>query len=451
MNDYILKILPADLNFLVYTGLLILFAQIAGKISNHFRAPRLIGYLTIGIITGPYVLNIFSNKLINEQLSLIIKISLSIIAFSIGGALRNEKIKPLLKNIMTVTLSQAMAAFISVLIFSLLLLPEIWDYSFLKIILPCAMIFAAVSVPTDPATVMSIVHELKSRGPLTTILLGVVAIDDAIAIIIYGFVITFARSFAVAGQFSIGMAFFEPLIHCAGALVIGLAVAVLMIQIIKHMGSRDVLLGLMIGAIILTTGLAETFNVSPLLSSMLLSYIIINFTEHERANEIYEVIENIEEPIFGIFFLLAGAHLNIQLAFQSILVTFIILISRYGGKIAGSYAGMATADPEKKYIKKYLGLSLLPSAGVAIALIFDAAPVMSYADTDLPVIMISAVIGCTLINEIISPFLVRHSLLKSCEARIIRKASLKQPGKNMGRAGNIISHHIKEDMNNKND
>jgi|GEM_PF-457361 len=448
MNGEILKILPANLHFLVYTGLIILFGQIAGKISNHFRAPRLIGYLTIGIITGPYVLNIFSNRLINEQLSLLVEISLSIIAFSIGGALRNDNIKPLLKSIMTVTIIQAMTAFLFVLFFSLILLPEIWDYSFLKIILPCAMIFAAVSVPTDPATVMSIVHELKSKGPLTTILLGVVAIDDAIAIIIYGFVISFARSFAVTGEFSMTMAFIKPIIHCATALFIGLAVAVLMIQIIKYMGSRDVLLGLMIGAIMLTAGLADTFNVSPLLSSMLLSYIMVNFTDHERSNEIYEVIENIEEPIFGIFFLLAGAHLNIQLAFHSIIVTLIILISRYGGKITGSYIGIINKDTDKKYIKKYLGMSLLPSAGVAIALIFDAAPVMYYADKDLPVMMISSVIGCTLINEIISPFLVRHSLIKCGEACIIKKASLKQPGKHRGRAGNIISHHVKEDMNN---
>jgi Kef-type K+ transport system membrane component KefB len=437
---------PQHFNILVYSGLLFLLSQAAGRLAVWLGAPRLIGYLMSGILFGPSVLKLFSKALIHGQLGLITDIALAIIAFSIGGALQLEPLKSMKKSVVWITILQAFGAFFVVFILVLIFLPMLFPLSdvtgFQTTYLPFALVLGAVSVATAPSAILSLVHELKAKGPFTTTLLGVVALDDAVAIMVYGYVIVWVKAL-MGGQSSNGSIILAaPLISIAFSVGIGLIVGFVLIRIIKYAGPRDILLGFVLGAILLTGGLAASFGVSSLLATMVLGFMIGNFAAHDRASEALDVVEKIEEPIFGIFFLLAGAHLNLDVGFLALGIALIVLGGRFMGKFLGSNFGARLGGAPLE-VRKYLGLALLPSAGVAIGLVLDAKVFIDTVSPMLGAVIVSTVLGNTLINEIITPFLVRFAMIKAGETNIV-KARFHPPLTLHGRMGSIIAHRKKK-------
>jgi Kef-type K+ transport system membrane component KefB len=433
---------PQHFNILVYSGLLFLLSQAAGSIAVWLGAPRLIGYLISGVLFGPSVLKLFSETLIHGQLGLITDIALAIIAFSIGGALQLEPLKSMKKSVVWITILQAFGAFAVVFILVITFLPMLIPLSdvtgFQNTYLPFALVLGAASVATAPAAILSLVHELKAKGPFTTTLLGVVALDDAVAIMVYGYVIVWVKALMGGQSSSWSITLAAPLASIAFSVVIGLVVGFVLIRIIKYAGPRDVMLGFILGAILLTGGLATSFGVSSLLATMVLGFIIGNFAEQKRASEALEVVEKIEEPIFGIFFLLAGAHLNLGVGFLALGIALIVLGGRFTGKLLGSKFGARLGGAPLE-VRKYLGLALLPSAGVAIGLVLDAKVFIDTVSPKLGAVIVSAVLGKTLINEIITPFLVRFAMIKAGETDI-GKARFRPPITLHGRMGSIVGH-----------
>ncbi|NGX56633.1 MAG: hypothetical protein K1060chlam5_00876 [Candidatus Anoxychlamydiales bacterium] len=408
------------LNFLAYAGLLFLISQAFGRIANYFKSPHIIGYLLSGILFGPYVLNLFSKELIYNDLAIITDITLSIIAFSIGGSLKIKILKKYDKSILFITIFQAIGAFLFVFIFSMIFLPFITNTNeanngFIKTFLPISLILGSVSIATAPAAILSILHEYKAKkGSFSNVLLGIVSLDDVIALIFYSFTLVIAKNLVKGESFAFSSAFISPLLTILFSLFLGILVGFLIKLIIKFFKPKDMLLGIVLGSILLTGGIALSFNISPLLSNMVLGFFVQTFISHDKANEAFDVIESIEEPIFGLFFLIAGAFLNISFVFKASILTLIILSFRFLGKYSGSYYG-AYLSNSKKSIKKYIGLSLFPSAGIAIGLILEAEIIFSPIIPFLSALMVNAVIGQILINELISPYFVRYSLKKAKE------------------------------------
>ena len=430
-------------NILVYTGLLLLISQVMGRLSNFFGAPRIIGYLLAGIIFGPSFLSLFSEHVVGTQLSLLTEISLVIISFSIGGALTVDKLKEVKSSIFWITILQAMGALVVVAVLMAFLMPLVLPtyngLDYWKVYFPCALILGAIAVPTAPAAILSLVHELKAKGRFTTIVLSVVALDDALAIIIYGFVIVWAKSLIIGGHTSWSSALVAPLLTIFISIGIGLSVALLVKMIIRFISPRDVMLGIILGAILLTGGLARSLGVSSLLASMVLGFIIINYVRHDRACEAHDVIEKIEEPIFGIFFLLAGAHIDISLGMKALSITLILIFGRFIGKFIGSFLGASVAG-SSPVVKKNLGFALLPSAGVTIGLILDATPVLGQISPALGELLVSAVVGKTLINELITPFFVRYALVNAKDVQVKEELKFTQPMALSGRKGTVVRH-----------
>jgi Kef-type K+ transport system membrane component KefB len=255
---------------------------------------------------------------------------------------------------------------------------------------------------------------------------------------VYGYVIVWAKALMGGQSSSWPMTLAAPLISIAFSVVMGFVIGFVLIGIIKYAGPRDVLLGFILGSILLTGGLAASFGVSSLLATMVLGFIIGNFAEHKRASEALDVVEKIEEPIFGIFFLLAGAHLSLDVGFLALGVALIVLVGRFIGKFLGSKFGARLGGASLE-VRKYLGFALLPSAGVAIGLVLDAKNVIDTVSPMLGALIVSAVLGKTLINEVITPFLVRFALIKAGETDI-DKARFHPPITLHGRLGSIISH-----------
>jgi len=413
--------MPTELHFLVYVGLLFLLSGASGRIANFFKSPHIVGYLLAGIIFGPSLFNLFDKKLINEDLSIITDITLSIIAFSIGGSLRLSILKKFKKSVLWITILQAVGAFIIVFLAAAIFMPLIVSTKesqngFERTFLPIALTLGAIFLATAPAPILSILHEYKAKksGSFTNILLGIITIDDAIALIFYSFAMVVSRNLIAGDKLDMTIALFEPLTSISFAVILGLLVGIFLKLILKFFKPRDILLGIIIGAVLLTGGVAITIGISPLLANMVLGIFVANFIAHERADEAFNVVDSIEEPIFGLFLLLAGAQLDIRLFSKAVLLTFILLISRFIGKYFGSYLGseISKAAPP---IKKYLGLSLLPTAGITIGLVLEADFIFSKTIPFLSDLMVNAVIGTTLINELVSPYFVRFSLKKAKE------------------------------------
>lgn len=433
---------PLHVDILVHFGLLFLVSQAAGRMANWLGAPRIIGYMMAGILFGPSGFRLFSEALIKDQLGLITDIALSIIAFSIGGALQLHVLKNLKKSIAWVTILQALGAFVFVFILVIAFLPILVPLpdsaGFKNTYLAAALILAAVSVATAPAAILSLVHELKAKGRFTSVLLGVVALDDAVTIVIYGYVIVWIKALMGGELPGWSNALISPFISTGFSAVIGVIVGLLLIRVIKYFGPKDVLLGFILGAILLTSGLSKSFGVSPLLATMVLGFIIENFSAHERASEAHDVIESIEEPIFGIFFFLAGTHLSLDFGFSALGIALIVMGGRFLGKLVGSKLGARLSDAPPT-VRKYMGLALLPSAGVALGLVLDAKGLLDAVSPLLGGLIVSAVVTKTLLNEILTPFLVRFALIKAEETDVV-KARFRPPTILHGRKGCIVCY-----------
>ncbi len=401
---------------LVYIGLLLLFSHAGGKVANYLKAPRVSGYLVVGMLLSPSVIGLFHEKLVKEDLTLIIDIALAIIAFSIGGSLRWTKLKKLGKQILWITFIQAFGAFLVTTVslaffFYLMNSFKVVSSSFWTLYFPMALIIGAISAATAPAATLAIIHEYRAKGPFTTILLGVVALDDGLTIVFTAFAITMAQSLVNHEAVTLQNFLLSPLFSILVSLCIGGGLGVCLRKLIRFVPQGQAMLGVMLGSVFLTGGLAVSLKASPLLANMMLGFVVINFVDHHES--LFSVVENIEEPIFGMFFALAGAHLDFGAMQTAGLLSLLITLGRFTGKLMGTRLG-AQISHAPQTVKKYLGFALLPKAGVTVGLVLEAKGI--FGSSYLSEVMVNAVLGSVIINELLSPFLVRFSLIKAGEA-----------------------------------
>ena len=403
-------------HLLIYIGLLLLLSYAGGKIANYLKAPRVTGYLVIGMLMSPSLLGLFHEKLVKEELTLITDIALAIIAFSIGGSLRIAQLKKLGKQIIWITLTSAIGALFLTIVVLSLFFPLVHGsstilLSYRSVYFPMALVIGGICAATAPAAILAIVHEYASKGPFTTILLGVVALDDAMAILFYAFTSVIAHSLVNHEAVTLQHFLLTPVLSILISLSVGGAVGVCLRWLIRFVDRKEAMLGVMVGAIFLTSGLSASLKVSPLLANMMIGFVAINFVVHHE--DLFAVVERIEEPIFGMFFTLAGAHLDFGVMNAAGFLALLITLGRFAGKFLGSRLG-AQASHAPQVVKKYLGFALLPTAGVTVGLVLEAKGI--FGSTQISEVMVNAVLGSVIINELLTPFFVRFSLIKAGEA-----------------------------------
>ena len=162
----------------------------------------------------------------------------------------------------------------------------------------------AVSAATAPAAVLAIVHEYRAKGPLTTTLLGVVALDDATAIVFFTLATSVAQSLITLEAVSWQNIIVTPLLQISLSLLLGIISGIILIKTARFLKRPEAMLGVLIGFIFLTSGMAISFEVSPLLANMVFGFMVVNYVEHSL--DLFRVVESIEELIFSMFFTLGG-------------------------------------------------------------------------------------------------------------------------------------------------
>ena len=379
-------------------GLMLLLGFIAAKLIHRIKVPAVTAYLVLGIVVGPSALNLISKQLLDSS-GLISNVVLGFIAFSIGRNFIRDNLRRVGRPVLWISILGAVCPWFLVT-FGLCV--------FLKLPVYVALLFGAISSATAPAATAMVVREYKAKGSFTDVLLGVVAIDDAWCLII------FAISLAVSKGLAAGMAanaifsnvLFRPLLEIFGAFLLGGILSILLFYFSRYTRTNEELLIYTLGFIFLNIGLALYFQLSVLLSCMCLAALLVNIDK--ASFRFFDALRTIDSPFYLLFFVLAGANLDIKLLGALGFLGLFYLIVRSLGKVGGAYlGGCISRAPEK--IKKYLGLGLLPQAGVALG-------VALIAKANFPQVgemIFSTIVATTVVYELIGPVFTKFSLRKS--------------------------------------
>lgn len=398
------------MNLILALGIIVVAGFLGSLAAEKLKLPRITGYIVIGVLLSPSLLNIIDAETVGN-LDIITNIALGFIAYLIGGSLKMESLRGLGRSITWITFLQSLGAWLLVtLVLALLghlIIPSetFWQWYF-----PLAFIIGAIACATAPAATMAIISEYKAKGPFTTTLLAVVALDDAIA------VIAFAIALGICQPLVGGVnapSFYQmlgiPFLHIVESAAIGIVFGIALMYISRLVRTREFLLVVVFGVIMLCAGLTSYLGVSSILASMVVGFIIVNKVKRE---EMLLVVEEVEDVLFAMFFVLAGLHFDLSVLKVAGILALLIVLTRCMGKYFGARLG-ARISHAPDNVKKYLGFALLPKAGVTIGLVLLAALEFPTFGT----VMLNAVLASTIINELVAPPLTKYALFKAGEAR----------------------------------
>ena len=413
-----------SLSIAMFAGLML------SRLAKLVKLPAVTAYLVAGILVGPYCLGAlglsgfgFTSMADIKSYSIISDVALGFIAFSIGNEFRMSDIKHIGKQALVIGIVQALAATILVDIAFIglhFIFPD-------KITLPTAIIMGAVASATAPAATLMVVRQYKAKGPLTSILLPIVALDDAVGLVV------FAVSFGVAkamlsGNIDILSVIVEPILEVTLSLGLGLIMGLLFSFFERFFHSRSKRLSMSVTFVLLTVALSmlefDIFGIhiafSSLLVCMMLGTVFCNICDF--SVELMDRIDRWTAPIFMLFFVLSGAELELSV-FTDILIVLIglvYIIMRSIGKYLGSFVSAKAVGCDKNIVK-YLGITLLPQAGVALGMAIKASELGSEGHMIANLTLFSV-----LIYEIVGPYLTKISLLKAGEIVPEGKTSARQ-------------------------
>ncbi len=391
-----------ELSQLIFLGLIMSVGFVAGSLGERLGLPRVAAYVIVGVIFSHDLLGYLlpaSRGVWSEALT---DVALGIIAFLVGAELELGWLRERGKCIVLGVLGQSISTV-------LIVWAGMWAFSHLSdsvaLDAGSAMVIAAISSATAPAAVIAVIDEYKARGPLTSTLLSIVAIDDALAIVYF----TLAMSFvAGGGQVNPYMSAGWEII---GSLVVGMILGWILGLLGKKIHLDDFRLPVVIGFILLTLGIASTNGFSLLLSCMTLGFVS-KIIAGDKTERWLMPMNHIRETIFVIFFTLAGAHFQVDVFIGSSLLIATYIALRTIGKVSGAYAGtkIGGAPPQ---VYKYSGLGLLSQAGVAIGLALIATSEDHLGQTG-PVLL-NMILGSTMFFELTAPIITKKVLEKAGE------------------------------------
>ena len=386
------------MNTILCLGIVLVGALVAEKIISYLKIPAITSYILLGILLGPYALNVTGGGLIASS-ELLSNIVLGFIAFHIGKNFSVEHFKRIGKAVLSVSISVTVATLICV---------TVGIYYVAHQPFHIALLFGAISTATAPATTMMVIRQYKARGMFTDVLLGTVAIDDAWGIMIFSVSLAIAQVLQV-GQFSEWIIMAVTIKAAAKiflSVILGSIMAIITSRISGYLKRREDVLTFILGAILINTGVALYFHMSPLLSNMFFGAMLVNI--EKTSFKFFESVNSVDWPLYVMFYVLAGANLDIGLLGSLGLIGSVYIISRIIGRIGGAYAGAVIAGTEQS-IRRYMGLALMAQAGVAIGLAMMAKASLPHTGGAI----LNTIIATTVVYEIFGPIAARYALLKA--------------------------------------
>jgi Kef-type K+ transport system membrane component KefB len=376
---------------LITLGVLLLLGLATDVIGRRTQLPRVTLLLIFGFVVGPAGLDFLSP---NEEkwFSIVTDMALIMIGFLLGEKFTLPLLRQHGKLVLWISVAEVVVTALVVLIGLLLIgLP-----------MDMALLLAGIATATDPAAITDVVHETHADGMFTRAMLGIVAVDDAWGLIVFSLMFTIAQAFSGQGG-NIGH-LLTGAWELGGALLVGVVLGIPMAYLTGRIRPGEPSLVEALGVVFLCGGIAIWLKVSFLLASMVLGCVVANLARHHIRP--FHAIEGIEWPFMILFFVLAGASLQLETLFQIGFVGSAYIIFRIIGRLLGGWTGGAIshADP---LMRRWMGIVLMPQAGVALGM----ALVAIEHRPDLGEIILPIVIASTVLFELIGPVLTRTGLI----------------------------------------
>lgn len=377
------------------------------RLTKLAKLPNVTGYIIAGILIGPYCLNLIPSHVI-EGLDFISDIALAFIAFSVGEFFKFSSLKKSGFKIIILTFFEAIMA--SIVVFIVM-------YFVLNLNLAFSIVLAALASATAPASTIMTIRQTKAKGEFVDTLLQVVALDDVVSLIAYSVAISIALvslSGGVASGFSFEIVIL-PILKNLATLVVGAILGYVLKLLMQIKYGSDNRLIIVLSILLLFCGFSSLLDVSPLLGCMVIGTVYINLTNDEK---LFLQVNYFSPPILLLFFVKSGLSFNLSALFSNSsifgdlplwLIGIIYFLVRILGKYLGAYLGCLTIKKPKE-IRNYLGLALIPQAGVAIGLAALGARTLggSIGDALQTIILASCVL-----YELVGPVCAKLSLYLS--------------------------------------
>lgn len=385
------------MNTLFYLALLLFSGLIFGRIVKFIKLPNVTGYLIAGLLIGPSCFKVLSGSTVTD-FELISEIALAFIAFSIGSGFKLSYLKKVGIMPVVIAIFEGLAATFLVTIVLVL-----FGFDF-----EISLLLGAIASATAPAATIMVIKQYGAKGPVTETLLSVVALDDAVALIAFGFSMAVVNTLINPGHSSVFASILAPFVEIIGSILLGFVFGLLFNIPLRYFKKDSNRLIITAGFILLGSSMATLLGLSPLLLCMCMSAALVNTSD--SADSIFRLTDTVTPPIFLMFFVVSGAGLDVSYLPKIGLIGILYVLVRVAGKFLGAYFGaVITKAPDK--VKKYIGLTLVPQAGVAIGLSLIASNTLPEFGATIRAVILCA----TFIYEMFGPIITKYGLMKAGE------------------------------------
>ncbi len=392
-----------SLNVLTQLGIMILAGMFMGRMMKHIKLPNVTGYLITGLLLGPYFLpalgcpfSVLSESFVSG-ISIVSEVALGFIAFSIGNEFKISYFK---KVGVAPLIIASMESLFAVVVVVAALVATGHEFAF-------SLVLGSIAAATAPAATIMVINQYKAKGPVTSTLLSVVAIDDATALVLFSVATAIASSMTGHGSNPV-VAILIPVGQIIAALLLGALIGFALLIPMRYFHKKGNRLALICGFLFVAIGVADLLGLSSLMLCMALGATVANLSS--ESNQIMSIAESITAPIYILFFVASGAGLQVSVLKSVGIIGAIYIIGRSIGKLFGAWLGSRMGHTEPK-VGKYLGPCLLPQAGVAIGLTLIAGEVVP----DYAPMIRAVVLAGTLIYEMVGPGITKMSLTAAGE------------------------------------
>ena len=398
------------LGILMLLGIGVLGGALGAWFFQKIRIPQVVGYIAFGILIGKSGLKLLGTEDI-ENLRSFTWFALGIIGFLVGGELKFETFKQYGKQFIQILLWEGLLAFFLVAGATFGIVYLVTHH--FSASLAAGVIFGAIASATDPASTVEVLWEYRARGVLTTTIIAIVALDDALAMTLYGIGTSCAEMLLGQGGNVLGEVL-RIVIELGGSVCFGLISGLIMVLFLRYVHQKqERMLAIGVGTLLCVIGTAIALHLDVILVTMAMGLLLVNRMPH-RSEKLLAVVKSFSVPIYVMFFVMVGARLeiiNMPLWMWGIVAVYVI--GRSAGKMIGCYVG-AKLSGASEAVQKYSGLGIFAQGGVAIGLSIMASQhlgnIQIMDDYSLGELIISGVTATTFIVQIIGPAMVKLSI-----------------------------------------
>ena len=384
------------MNVLLTIGIAMAAGLLVSRLARLVKLPNVTAFLVAGLVIGPCV-----GRIITEEqaasMNVISEAALGFIAYAIGGEFKLSYLKKIGKAPLTITFFQGMTTALCVDVGLIVL----------GVPVPEALLLGAIALATAPAATLMVVRQYKANGPVTQMLLPVVAMDDALGLMVFSISSSVAAAL-LGGEMTVQSMLVAPLAEIVGSLALGSALGFVLGYCSRFFASRGNKLALSIALVLAGVGLCDMWGLSSLLVCMMIGAVMVNISQQHEV--LMEQCDRFTPPLFLLFYVLSGAQLDLTVLPVVGLTGICYLLLRSIGKWCGTMLGALCVHADEN-IRKYLGLTLLPQAGVAIGM----SQLVSIKFPALASQINTIVLAGVLVFELVGPIVTKLALTKAGE------------------------------------